>query len=141
MRIYWALRRPTTHGALVALWHDGKILLVRNSYHHYYSLPGGYVRPGERGVETAIRELREEIGLELDAASLHLALDLRHIWENKREHLELFWLECDQAPAVEVDRREVISAEYFEPRRALELDVFPPIRQHILERLESIDQA
>ena len=49
MRTYWRMRRPTTHGALVTLWHDDKLLLVRNSYVPYYSLPGGYVGKGESG--------------------------------------------------------------------------------------------
>src|SRR5437868_720913 len=32
MRIYWRAVHPQAHGALVAIWHDGRILLVRNSY-------------------------------------------------------------------------------------------------------------
>ncbi|MEE9384844.1 MAG: NUDIX hydrolase [Nannocystaceae bacterium] len=138
MRVYWAIRRPRTHGALVAVWHDGKILLVRNSYHDYYSLPGGYVRTGESGLEAAKRELKEEIGLDLSGDQLHRSLDLEHIWESKRERLELFCMECDRAPTIEVDGREVLSAEYFEPERALKLSMFPPIRRHILERTAAV---
>src|SRR5688572_17354680 len=41
MRAYWTVRKPNTHGALVALWNGGNVLLVRNSYVPYYSLPGG----------------------------------------------------------------------------------------------------
>jgi hypothetical protein len=48
MRVYWMLRRPATHGALVALWNGGEVLLVKNSYARYYGLPGGYVRRGRR---------------------------------------------------------------------------------------------
>ena len=61
MRLYWAVRRPHTHGALVAIWHDGAILLARNSYLPYYSLPGGYVRRNEIARQAAIRELAEEL--------------------------------------------------------------------------------
>ncbi|HEX2675448.1 MAG TPA: hypothetical protein VHM19_02380, partial [Polyangiales bacterium] len=43
MRTYWSVRKPSTHGALVSLWHEGQILLVQNSYVPYRSLPGGYV--------------------------------------------------------------------------------------------------
>src|SRR5690349_19463262 len=43
MRTYWTLRHPKTHGALVALFNGGDVLLVKNSYVPYYSLPGGYV--------------------------------------------------------------------------------------------------
>src|SRR5690349_20011904 len=63
MRTYWRVRRPTTHGALVELWHEGELLLVRNSYVGYYTLPGGYIHSGETSRDAAVRELSEEIGL------------------------------------------------------------------------------
>ena len=43
MRLYWGVRRPATHGALVTLWNEGELLLIQNSYVNYRSLPGGYV--------------------------------------------------------------------------------------------------
>lgn len=134
MRVYWMALKVTTHGALVALWHDGRILLIRNSYLDYYSLPGGYVHSRESGRQAAVRELKEEVGLVVDADRLEKVLDLQHVWEAKRERLELFALDCEIAPSVEVDRREVISAEYFSPEQALELKLFPPIRKHIIAR-------
>src|SRR5271165_629031 len=75
MRTYWKIRRPTTHGALVTLWNDGEVLLVRNSYVPYYSLPGGYVRKDETAREAAVRELREEVGISTEAGRLELVLD------------------------------------------------------------------
>ena len=50
MRVYWTVRRPHTHGSLVAMWFNGQILLVKNSYVRYFSLPGGYVKRGESGL-------------------------------------------------------------------------------------------
>ncbi|TPV94653.1 MAG: NUDIX hydrolase [Myxococcales bacterium FL481] len=135
MRVYWAVRRPATRGALVALWCNGEILLVRNSYHGYFSLPGGYVQPGESGIEAARRELKEEVGLDLPVERLSKTLHLHHVWEHKQEELEMYAVECAQPPSLAIDRREVILAEFFAPDRALELNVFPPIRRHILERL------
>ena len=55
MRVYWKLAKPLNHGALVAIWHAGRILLVKNSYVDYYSLPGGYVRKHESAKEAAAR--------------------------------------------------------------------------------------
>ena len=134
MRVYWKATQAHTHGALVALWHDGRILLIRNSYHDYYSLPGGYVHSGESGRRAAVRELKEEVGLVVDADRLEQVLDLQHVWEARRERLELYSLDCDVAPSVEIDRREVISAEYYSPEQALGLKLFPPIRRHIIAR-------
>ena len=45
-RIWWFIRRPHTNGSLVALWCDGRLLLVRTSYRQLYSLPGGFIIRG-----------------------------------------------------------------------------------------------
>ncbi len=131
MRIYWRVRRPETHGALVAIWHDGRVLLVRNSYVKYYSLPGGYVRSGESGRAAAVRELREEISLDVEPDTLELALDVTRDWEGKRDRVELFRLNLPAEPVVAVDNREVVRAEMFAPAEALKLPLFPTLRQHI----------
>jgi ADP-ribose pyrophosphatase YjhB (NUDIX family) len=135
MRVYWAVMRPTTHGALVALWHDGKILLVRNSYVRYYSLPGGYVHGGESGRDAAVRELYEEARVRARPDELRSVVDKHHDWEGKREHIEVFELDVPAPPSLTIDNREVVEASFFTPERALALDLFPPLREAIQHRL------
>ena len=141
MRTYWRVRQPTTHGALVALWHEGKLLLVRNSYVGYYSLPGGYIHSGESSRDAAVRELAEEIGLKARADELELALDTTHRWEGKHDHVEIFSLEVPRRPAIRVDHREVIEATWVTPERALQLNLFPPIRTVLEHRSRNRGQA
>ena len=135
MRTYWGLFHPTTHGALVALWHDGRILLVQNSYVPYRSLPGGYVNRSETGRDAAVRELREETGFEVRPFELRLALDQWHKWEGKNEHIEIFELELKEPITIQVDNREVIEASFVEPEKALAMELFPPLREVIQRRL------
>lgn len=136
MRAYWAIRRPATHGALVILWHDGEVLLVQNSYVPYRSLPGGYVGRNETGPQAAIRELAEEIGITARVEQLEKVFDQVKDWEGKRDHVEIFALELETRPTLRIDHREVVDASWFAPERALELNLFPPIRVVLLERLE-----
>src|SRR5438477_12347197 len=82
LRLWWLLRRPRHRGALVALWHDGKILLVRSSYRARWDLPGGGVRRGEAAEAAARRELDEELGLELPAGALRRSYDGEIFWES-----------------------------------------------------------
>jgi 8-oxo-dGTP diphosphatase len=133
MRTYWKVRRPTTHGTLVALWNGGEVLLVRNSYVPYYSLPGGYLHRGESARDAVIRELREEVGIIADPERLALALERTHDWEGKRDHVQIFTLDVDIRPIIAVDHREVIEAAWWKPERALELNLFPPLRE-VIER-------
>jgi 8-oxo-dGTP pyrophosphatase MutT (NUDIX family) len=141
MRVYWGAAHPHTHGALVAIWRGGEILLVKNSYVPYYSLPGGYVRSSETGRDAALRELYEETGLRASAADLKPALDEQHEWEGKREHIEIFELDVTEAPAIAVDRREVVAAAFHSPSDALRLDLFPPLRRVIERRMAPAAQS
>lgn len=65
--------------AAVLLVDDGRVLLARRAagrawYPGVWDLPGGHVEPGEPLRAAAVREAREELGVELDAAGLvHLA--------------------------------------------------------------------
>lgn len=133
MRAYWTVRKPNTHGALVALWNQGHVLLVRNSYVRYYSLPGGYARRNESGREAAIRELREEVGVHARPEQLVPVFDETRPWEGKRDHVQIFELELDERPAVRIDNREVVDAGWFSPEQALAFDLFPPLR-YVIEK-------
>lgn len=128
LRVYWNVAHPATHGALVALWHEGQILLVQNSYVPFRSLPGGSVKRGESAVAAAVRELREEVGIHARPADLVPVVDVVHQWEGKRDHVEIFELALATRPKVTVDHREVVAADFYSPATALALPLFPPIR-------------
>jgi 8-oxo-dGTP diphosphatase len=134
MRTYWKVRHPTTHGTLVTLWNQGEVLLVRNSYVPYYSLPGGYIHKDETARQAVVRELSEEIGVIADPDQLELVLEKTHDWEGKKDHVQIFSLELPSRPNIAVDNREVIEAKWYSPARALELQLFPPLREVIEKR-------
>jgi 8-oxo-dGTP diphosphatase len=135
MRVYWFVFRPSSHGALVTLWHEGELLLVRNSYVRYHSLPGGYVRRGETGREAAVRELAEEVGVRASADSLVPVYDQTNEWEGRRDWVEIFSLDVTERPRIRVDHREVIQAIWVSAEQALSLDLFPPARAVVQQRI------
>ncbi|MBV9946205.1 MAG: NUDIX hydrolase, partial [Myxococcales bacterium] len=92
---------------------------------------GGYVRRGETARQAALRELAEEVGVTEDPDRLEQVVDETNIWVGKRDHVEIFALELPERPAVRVDHREVVAADWWPPARALELDLFPPARRAI----------
>jgi ADP-ribose pyrophosphatase YjhB (NUDIX family) len=141
MRAYWTVRRPTTHGALVTLWNEGQVLLVRNSYVPYYSLPGGYIHAGESGSEAAARELGEEVGLTTRPEQLSLVHEETHPWQGKQDHVQIFSLDVPRRPQIKIDHREVIEAAWWSPERALTLNLFPPLRKVIAQRARAAQLA
>ncbi|TGE14292.1 NUDIX hydrolase [Hymenobacter elongatus] len=50
--------------------HEGKLLSTRSRGKDRYYIPGGKREPGETDAQTLIREIREELTVELDPASL-----------------------------------------------------------------------
>jgi hypothetical protein len=53
-RLWWRLRRPAHDGAVVAVWWDGRVLAVQQSYRKNPSWPGGGIRRGEEAREARL---------------------------------------------------------------------------------------
>jgi 8-oxo-dGTP diphosphatase len=132
--LWWRLRRPRHRGALVALWHDGKVLLLRTSYRRIWNLPGGGLHRGEGPLAGALREMREEIGLVLPAAALRPALTLEVEWEHRRDHVTIFEAELPQAPLLVLDQREIVAAAFRAPDSVRADEVAPHIARYLRSR-------
>jgi ADP-ribose pyrophosphatase YjhB (NUDIX family) len=48
---------------------DGRVLLIRQSYRTHWGLPGGLLQRGEHPSDAAKREIREEVGLDIQLVS------------------------------------------------------------------------
>jgi 8-oxo-dGTP diphosphatase len=60
----------TSAGAAIIRDERGWVLLIRRGDGRGWSLPGGIMEPGERIVDCAVRETREETGLEVEPVRL-----------------------------------------------------------------------
>lgn len=99
--------------AAVAVWHDGKVLKVRHSYRRGWSLPGGAVRRGEDPRLAACREVREEVGLDIDPDELVPVTNKRP--GTRRYHLYQCWLA--ERPQIKIDTWEIVEAKFLAPRQ------------------------
>jgi len=135
LRLLWFIRRPETTGALVAVWHRGRVLLVKNSYRAQLTLPGGYVRPREDRRTAAARELREEVGIQVQPTRLVHAYHGTHVFEYRQDTLDIYELEMDIEPTVQVDNREVVSAEFRPAEEVLGMNIVPHLEEYLSRRI------
>jgi 8-oxo-dGTP pyrophosphatase MutT (NUDIX family) len=136
MRVYWFVLRPETAGALVAVWHEGRVLVVRTSYRRGTTLPAGGIRRGEEPRRAAARELDEEVGIRAAPEALRFVGEVSLRYESRTDHCHLFELRPDAEPRVRIDRREVVWAAWMRLDEALAADPAPPSRAY-LERLKA----
>jgi 8-oxo-dGTP diphosphatase len=130
---YWFVRRPEIHGVFVGVWCGRRVLLLQNSYKRHFSMPGGGPHRGESHLQTALRELHEEVGLTASASALRAAFDVVDTGEYKRDHVFFLELELDVEPPLDIDQREVVWADFIDAEAALRLPLSSPIRAYLTE--------
>jgi len=135
LRMLWFVRRPETNGALVAVWFQGRVLLVKNSYRRQLTLPGGYVRAREDRRTAAVRELREEVGIQASPKKLVHGYHGTHMFEYRKDTLDIYELELEEEPTVRIDEREVVRAEFHTPSEVLGMSIVPHLEEYLANRV------
>ena len=122
-------------GATVAIIDDGRILLTKREDFEVWCLPGGGVEAGESVAQAAVREAREETGLEVELTRL-VGLYSRPFMNHGGSHIILFAARpiggmLRPAP------HEVLKAAYFD-RSSLPDPILHGDRQKILDALDGV---
>ena len=74
--------------AAAIIFHDGHVLLHQIEGDEFWSLPGGRVEPGEDAATTVVREMQEEIGVQVRVE--RMACVVENFFEyNERAHHEI----------------------------------------------------
>jgi len=99
----------------------------------------------ETPVAAAIRELSEEVGIDTTPDQLSLFSQYSSTCEFKRDCINLFELELEQALVVEIDHREVSWFAVCSPEQALSMNLFPALRSYLQDKeklnLDAMTQA
>ena len=115
--------------AAVALVRDGCVLTVRKRGTERFMLVGGKLEPGESAREAALRETREEVGLEIADAVLLGEFESEAANEPGHTlHSTVFWVESDDDPVASAEIAEV----RWTPLRGHANDLAPMLEHHVL---------
>jgi len=130
LRMVFTITKTQVKGAIVAIWHEGRVLLIKKSYRKRWSVPGGMVNKGETWKQAAVRETFEEVGLQIHEKDLMFIVEVAgDIGPRDRAHL--FQVEIDGPVDIEIDRREIRIAEFVEPEEALKRTLDENIRDYL----------
>ncbi|MCP3423904.1 NUDIX hydrolase [Nocardioides pinisoli] len=115
--------------AAVALVRDGHVLTVRKQGTERFMLVGGKLEPGESAQAAALRETREEVGLEIESATL-LGEFLSEAANEPGHslHSTVFWVESDAEPVASAEIAEV----RWTPLHDHPDDLAPMLEHHVL---------
>jgi ADP-ribose pyrophosphatase YjhB (NUDIX family) len=108
---------PSVAGAIV---HEGKILLVRHNLLKKWQIPGGLQEIGESIQQTAQREIKEELALDLVAGSL-IAVYSHPKWtiefpdESKLQQLTFFFMMEGKISPISIQANEISAYQFFAP--------------------------
>ena len=99
--------------SLVAVWYRERLLVVQHSYRPGSALPGGDARRGESSLQTAVRELGEEVGITVLPERLVPLGPTGGRWT-------IYEYRPQNEPPIRIDNREVIAAAFCDPAEITE---------------------
>lgn len=125
--------------ALCLLDHRGRLLLVRKRGTTLFMQPGGKPEPGETPAQTGVRELSEELGLEVPAADLTLVGTWEGPAANEAETalvatVFLCPLTADPCPAAEIEEFDWLDLDQAQHRS----DLAPLLTDYVVPALLAI---
>ncbi len=127
--------------AAVVLNERGRVLLIRRSDNGYWALPGGAQDLGESTAQAAIREVKEETGIEVEIVGISgIYSDPKHVIAYDDGEVRQEFSICLRARptggAVRVSD-ESSQVEWVDPRELADRQIHPTMRLRIQHGLEA----
>ncbi|MGN7613276.1 (deoxy)nucleoside triphosphate pyrophosphohydrolase [Magnetococcales bacterium HHB-1] len=120
--------------AALVIDHQDRVLLsqrAKGRLKDLWEFPGGKCEPGEQPEETVIRELREELDIEISDPSAWGFASHRY----PEFHLLLLLFLCRHVKGVPRAAQDEIAAVRWQPRHLLDQLRFPPANDLLIQRL------
>ena len=135
-QIHCKIRNPKIQGAYVLCQYEKEVLIIKNSYRSYWTLPCGGIDKGEQPIEAAARELREEVGIVLPVHALRFHAKIFYDEEDKRDNIHLFSHRFSHKPHVTIDNKEVEDYRWIRKEELPHYTLFVPIIPYVQSALE-----
>lgn len=120
--------RPSVRGIIIR---GDKIAMIHSLKYHYYKLPGGGAEQGEEQIDTLIREIREESGLNVIRSSIREFGYVRRIQKGEIDDIFIqdnFYYLCEAEEKADVhklddyEQDEQFTLEFVTPQYAIDVN-------------------
>jgi 8-oxo-dGTP pyrophosphatase MutT (NUDIX family) len=124
----------------------GDLLLIHKIDNNLWALPGGGHDPGESIVETAVREVKEETGIDVEILELvGTYTDPRHVMQYDDGEVRQQFSLCFRARPIggtaHKDGTETKAVEWVSPSDIPDLEIHPSMRLRISHALDETRTA
>ena len=115
-------KKRMASGALI-LNRSGEILLLKPSYKPVWEIPGGVVELQESPLQACRREIKEEIGIDIEIGQL-LCVDYQSENDQRTEAVNFIFfggvLSAEAIEQLQVDQKEILTFAFFTPDKVAE---------------------
>ncbi|MCB1969436.1 MAG: NUDIX hydrolase [Geminicoccaceae bacterium] len=139
-RIKWRCLGGRAVGSAVVLLHADDILVVRESYRDGLGLPAGGRKGTETPLQTALREVCEEVGISLQADRLVHLYTVDFESDGRQITNSVFEAHLDGRIEPCVDRREIVWAGWMSRDEIGRADLQPVLRAYLLDPARATDR-
>lgn len=97
---------------------NGKVLLVYEKNRNFWGFPKGHVENGETEIETALREVKEEVGLDVDI-DVEKRYTLNYIIRNEIDKTTVLYIAKPKNEKLVVQENEIENVKWCDFKEAL----------------------
>lgn len=131
--------------AAVVIIHDNRVLVHRNMNKDHYALPGGRVLIGEDSEETVKREMKEEIGKQIEITGYVTTIENFFKMDGKKYHEIVFIYRAEFIDNEDrklnhilynIEGKEYLQYEWLDLNKIEEYNVLPKCTKRMLKHKE-----
>lgn len=136
---YSSLPKKRMAAGVLILNDQQEVLIVKQSYKNYWSIPGGVVEENESPYAAALREVEEEVGLTLERLKF-LCVDYMPSHTTKGECLQFIFsagkIDDNTLKKIKLQAGEIVEYQFLNINQAL-----PLLNENLRPRLERCFEA
>lgn len=129
------LRKEKSCGCIIIK--DKKVLLVYEKNRNFWGFPKGHMEEGENEIETALREVKEEVGLEVEIDRKKRYL-LNYIIEDEIDKTTVLYVATPKTENLKRQESEIEDIKWCDFEEALKILTFDNWKEMFKQVLEEI---